>query len=307
MNWILLVLSLSTASATARMRAWRALKTEGAAVLRDGAYLLPASQQADIALQAIAKDVRDHDGIAYVLPTSGDIELFAALFDRTEEWQTLLKEITSLQTQLLTQFNVDVLKQTRKLRKNFSQLVAIDFFPTEAQNQVASVLQDLEQAVAKASSPDEPQALSNTIAPLLRSDFNQKIWATRARPWVDRLASAWLICRFIDTNASFLWLASLNDCPADAIGFDFDGAYFSHVGHKVTFETLLASFSLETPALQRLAQLVHFLDVGGVQPPEAEGIEKVLAGLRESIQDDDQLLTTACQLFDGLLISFNKV
>lgn len=307
MNWILLVLSLSTASATARMRAWRALKTEGAAVLRDGVYLLPASQQADIALQAIAKDVHEHDGIAYVLPTSADTELFSALFDRTEEWQTVLQEITSLQTQLLTQFSVDILKQTRKLRKNFSQLVAIDFFPTEAQNQVASILQDLEQAVAKASSPDEPQALSNTIAPLLRSDFNQKIWATRARPWVDRLASAWLICRFIDTNARFLWLASPNDCPSDAIGFDFDGAHFSHVGHKVTFETLLASFSLETPALQRLAQLVHFLDVGGIQPPEAEGIEKVLAGLRESIQDDDQLLTTACQLFDGLLISFNKI
>ena len=70
---------------------------------------------------------------------------------------------------------------------------------------------------------------------------------------------------------------------------------------------MLASFDLSTPALQRLAQLVHFLDVGGIQPPEAEGIEKVLAGLRESIQDDDQLLTTACQLFDGLLISFNKV
>jgi hypothetical protein len=103
-----------------------------------------------------------------------------------------------------------------------------------------------------------------------------------------------------------IWLATPADCPADALGFDFDGAMFSHVGSRVTFEVLATSFALELPALARLGLLVHYLDVGGVQPPEAAGIESVLAGMRESITDDDQLLIAASSVFDGLLASFDK-
>ncbi|MFU7548267.1 chromate resistance protein ChrB domain-containing protein, partial [Pseudomonas paraeruginosa] len=90
----------------------------------------------------------------------------------------------------------------------------------------------------------------------------------------------------IDSGAEILWLESPSDCPADALGFDFDGAAFSHVGHRVTFETLIDSFVLQAPGLSRIAALVHYLDVGGSQPAEASGIERVLAGLRESITDD---------------------
>lgn len=87
---------------------------------------------------------------------------------------------------------------------------------------------------------------------------------------MDRLASAWLIGRFIDPSARFLWLASPDDCPDEALGFDFDGATFTHVEEKVTFETLLASFDLDSPALLRLGKLVHYLDVGDIsrrKPP----------------------------------------
>ncbi|MGN5148609.1 chromate resistance protein ChrB domain-containing protein [Aeromonas enteropelogenes] len=121
---------------------------------------------------------------------------------------------------------------------------------------------------------------------------------------MDRLASAWLIRRFIDPAARFLWLAAPAECPPDALGFDFDGATFSHLGSRVTFEVLAASFALEAPAIARLGQLVHFLDVGGAPPPEATGVESVLAGLRASIRDDDQLLTAANAVFDGLLATF---
>src|SRR5690606_10116625 len=133
-----------------------------------------------------------------------------------------------------------------------------------------------------------------------------RIWATRRRPWVDRLASAWLIRRFIDPQAQILWLDSPGDCPPDALGFDFDGATFSHVGGRVTFEVLAASFGLEQAAIARLGLLVHCLDVGGIQPPEAVGIESVLAGLRETLTQDDSLLTAASAVFDGLLANFDK-
>jgi hypothetical protein len=94
---------------------------------------------------------------------------------------------------------------------------------------------------------------------------------------VNRVASAWLIRRFIDPEARFKWLARPSDCPKSALGFDFDGAAFTHVGDRVTFETLMVSFSLEEdPALLRPAAMVHQLDVGGEPGPEAAGFEAVL-------------------------------
>jgi hypothetical protein len=121
---------------------------------------------------------------------------------------------------------------------------------------------------------------------------------------VDRLASAWLIRRYIDREARFAWLKSPSECPSDAVGFDFDGAAFTHIGGKITFEVLLASFGLEAPALKRVGALVHYLDIGGVQPPEASGAERILSGLRAAESDDDKLLQAAIPVFDGLVMGF---
>lgn len=90
------------------------------------------------------------------------------------------------------------------------------------------------------------------------------------------------------------------------MGFDFDGAEFSHINHFVTFEVLLHSFALETPALKRIAEIVHYLDVGGIEPPEAVGIEKVIQGLRSKISNDDRLFELSNYIFDGLYADFNR-
>jgi hypothetical protein len=112
-------------------------------------------------------------------------------------------------------------------------------------------------------SPDEPRPINEAIGRLDLADYRGRIWATRQRPWVDRLASAWLIRRCIDPQAKLLWLMTPSDCPADALGFDFDGATFTHVGARVTFEVLLASFGLETPALQRFgAWCISWMSAG---------------------------------------------
>jgi hypothetical protein len=181
-----------------------------------------------------------------------------------------------------------------------------DYFPGGAQRQVDNALQELELAVARALAPDEPHARSQAIQRLAIGDYKRRRWATRARPWVDRMACAWLIRRVIDPKAQFIWLKGNQRCPADAIGFDFDGATFSHVGERVSFEVMLASFGLEQGALKRVGALVHGLDVGGVLPVEAPGVESVLAGLRGSIADDDRLVAAAASVFDALLASFEK-
>lgn len=306
-TWISLITSLPTENATARMRAWRSLKASGAAVLRDGVYLMPEREECRETLDTVAADVRAADGTALVvrLEEPGDGN-FVALFDRSADFANLLGDITIAREGLSPDTANEVLKQARKLRKAFANLAAIDFFPGEAQKQTDEALRDLEQRAAWALSPDEPHPVNEAIARLRIQDYQGRVWATRRRPWVDRLACAWLVRRFIDPQAKLLWLASPADCPANALGFDFDGATFTHVGARVSFEVLLASFELETPALQRFGALVHFLDVGGVQPLEAAGIESALAGLRDTITDDDQLLALTSNIFDGLLATFEK-
>jgi hypothetical protein len=306
-TWIALITSLPTENATARMRAWRSLKASGAAVLRDGVYLMPEREDCRETLDAVAADLLAAAGTALVVrleePEAGN---FVALFDRSVDFASLLGNIAAARAKLTPETANDALKQARKLRKAFAGLAAIDFFPGEAQKQADEALRDLERQASWAMSPDEPQPANTAIAQLNLADYQGRIWATRRRPWVDRLACAWLIRRFVDPKATILWLPSPSDCPPDALGFDFDGAAFTHVGARVSFEVLLASFGLETVALQRIGALVHFLDVGGVQPPEAVGIESALAGLRDTVTDDDQLLALASSIFDGLQATFEK-
>ncbi|MEN5214506.1 chromate resistance protein ChrB domain-containing protein [Pseudomonas pudica] len=303
-DWSLLILGLPTANATERMRAWRSLKASGAAVLRDGVYLLPEQCAGREVFAAVERDVLAINGTAFLLSLPEREERFSSLFDRSDEYARLMEEIAGCRAELAPENALQTARQVRKLRKAFSQLASTDFFPGEPKAQADAALQELEAAIGRALSCDEPSAHDEAITRLERNDYQGRLWATRKRPWVDRLACAWLIRRFIDADARFIWLDRPEDCPDDALGFDFDGARFSHVGQRVSFETLIESFAIQQPGLARLAAVIHYLDVGGNQPSEAPGIERVLAGLRQGIGDDDQLTTVVGGIFDGLLTAF---
>ncbi|OQS33327.1 chromate resistance protein [Chromobacterium haemolyticum] len=307
MDWLLLITSLPTENATARMRAWRALKACGSAALRDGAYLLPVGDARLQQLEAIASDIQQHCGVARLLtcrPLDGSH--FPPLFQRDADYQQLRQDIQEQLLGLDPDNAAERLKQWRRLGKALAGIAAIDFFPSAGQEQAQAALQQLEAAIQQQLSPGEPHSLEMRIPRRALAEHQGRTWATRRRPWVDRLASAWLIRRFIDPQARILWLAAPGDCPPDALGFDFDGAAFTHIGDKVSFEVLLASFELDSPPLRRLAALVHYLDVGGAPPPEASGVETVLAGLRAALSDDDQLLAAASNIWDGLYQQFAK-
>ncbi|HEL3180206.1 chromate resistance protein [Stenotrophomonas maltophilia] len=307
MNWLIMVLSLPTENATVRQRAWRSLKAAGAAALRDGVYVLPAAAEHRAVLEAVAVDVTGGGGATHLLTAQATDEApYVALFDRSRDYTELLADATRLRESLPDTTPSEALKHSRKLRRTFESITAIDFFPGEARRQVEDTLAELEMACARLQAPDEPRFVAGTIQRLRTADYQGRLWATRRRPWVDRLASAWLIRRFIDPEARILWLTHPADCPPEALGFDFDGATFSHVAHRVTFEVLAASFGLEQGPIARVGLLVHYLDVGGAPPPEASGVESVLAGLRDTVADDDQLLERACAVFDGLLASFRS-
>jgi hypothetical protein len=299
-EWLALVTTLPSENKAARMRLWRAIKVLGCATLRDGVYLLPAREDTDASLRALADEVRAAKGSAEVLhiAASGTQDGgFRELFDRSASYGALIAAIRAA--------TVDE-KSLRRLTRDFSALAATDYFPGAARDQARQALDEL----AKRLSPGEPHAATGAIRRLASADFSGRTWATRRHLWVDRMASAWLIRRFIDPQAQFLWLTTPADCPPDALGFDFDGANFSHVAttpERVTFEVLATSFGLDTDtALARIAAIVHCLDVGGAPVAEAAGIEALLAGLRASAPDDDQLLTEAGRVFDGLYTNYRQ-
>lgn len=301
----LLISSLPSQSTTARMRIWRSLKSNGAATLRDGVYLLPEVHSEKF--ESIVNDHLNENGQAYIFQTEAPAHLdLVQLFDRTGEYEELSNEIYQIQNMLEENRKKEHLKQTRKLRKNLNLLIEIDFFPNIHQSKTLNALTRLEHSIAQLGEYDEPNNFEQQFKVLFKQDFQNKIWATRKRPWIDRLASAWIIQKLIDPQAKFIWLEHPNECPKDALGFDFDDAHFTHINHLVTFEVLIHSFELQNPALNKIAEIVHFLDVGGNEPAEALGIEKILQGLRSTITNDDQLLHLSNRIFDGLYADFQR-
>ena len=309
-SWLILIVSLPTQNSAGRMRVWRALKALGCAVLRDGVYLLPYRAEFRQTLQLQAEDVITGGGNAHVLALNSETpeqqQTFEALFDRSNDYATLLENIRQTSDpNVLSEDLVKLRKQVSRLRKDFEAIVWVDFFPGAAQEQTAIALEDLEQMLLEQLSPDEPHAIQRRIMRLPIKDYQAKTWATRQRPWIDRLASAWLIHRFIDPEARFIWLTTPASCPTEALGFDFDGAAFTHVGAKVTFEVLLESFRLnKDKGLTKLANLVHYLDVGGIPVPEAPGLETLIGGMRQRLVNDDELLAETEKIFDALYQAF---
>jgi hypothetical protein len=291
------------------MRVWRALKAGGAGILRDGVYLLPAGGETEALARVQGEQIREAGGSAYVVEFTSDDDgrsaHFRGLFDRAEEYRGWTEAVAELVAGLRELNETEGRRRSARLRREVEAIIAIDYFPGPARDRAQATLRDLEAAVNGRFSPDEPESIEGTVPSRQLRDFQGRRWATRENPWVDRVASAWLIRRFIDHEAQFPWLAHPADCPVDAVGFDFDGAAFSHVGDRVSFEVLLASFGLEDDiALGRIGALVHYLDVGGVPVPEADGFVTMLTGAKAAADGDDALLDAASRLLDHLYAAY---
>jgi hypothetical protein len=292
-----LVLSLPARHSTLRVRAWRTLKETGCGVLRDGVYVLPKGSAGSSVLSRLESEINAAGGSAMVVELEpkrpDDLKKVRGLFDRAADYRALLQKISAPATPRLLE----------RLRRSFDRLSAIDFFPGAAKRQAADALSALERRLEDARG--EPHASLRHLRPLDRKTYQNRVWATRKKLWVDRMASAWLIRRFIDPDARFVWIDAPRDRPKKAVGFDFDGAQFTHVDGRVTFEVLLASFGLERDAaLTAIGRAVHFLDVGGTPVPDAKGLETMLRGAKEKARSDDALLADAMRTFDNFYSAY---
>ena len=304
-DWLILTATLPTSPSGLRVRVWRGLKATGAGTLREGVYVLPQSAPSAASLRELAQVIADAGAEAHLLEVrardDAQEQAFRALFDRSEAYAEFLGTVKEARKGIAKASEADLNKTLRMLEQQLHQLQASDFFPGKEAARAADAMATLRREVATHLSPDEPSPTSAAIPSRSIADYQGRTWATRKRPWVDRLATAWLVQRFIDRSPTFLWLADPRRCPKSALGYDFDGATFTHVGDLVTFEVVARSFGLDQdPAIAELARLVHAIDVGGLPLDETPGVEMMVRGLQAQHADDDELLQAGIGLFDTL-------
>ena len=304
-DWLLLAATLPSAPSALRVRVWRSLRATGCAPLRDGVYLLPAEAPTAPDLHALEATIAEAGADSHLLALRArDAEQeagFLALFDRSAAYGELAQKLKAARATSRHAAPAEQRQLLRTLERQLEAIVAVDFFPGEAKDDTERGLATLAGEIHRRQSPGEPSPSGGAVGRLTREAFAGKVWATRKRPWIDRLATAWLVRRFVDDQATFVWLDAGSKPPRGALGFDFDGARFTHVGDKVTFEVVAEAFGLrDDPGVERVGQLVHYVDIGGIPVDEAAGVEAIVRGLHSRHADDDALLAAALPLFDSL-------
>ena len=280
MRWLALAYSLSDPSSSRRVAIWRRLRQLGSVSPAGSLHLLPESDEAREAFGWLAQEIRDGGGQALVLEIdrmeesdrARVVEAFRSA--RDEDYRKILEE---------AQQNPDRAK-AEKLRRRFDEVSRIDWFAAPEGPRAAAALARLEVKPEHGVPPaDLPRG---------------RTWVTRPRPHVDRLSSAWLIRRFVDPEAAIRY----GEPREGELSFDMPGADFGHTGSLCTFETMLAAFRLDDPALRALAAIVHEIDLGDglSSPPEAAGLDRILRGWLAAGWPDEELERHGTALFEGL-------
>jgi len=306
-KWLAYVTNLPTDDPAARMRVLRTLESLGCAVLREGVYLLPDNDVNRQGLNHLTVYLSRLNGSAHLLPVTtvdeAQAQAFRSLFNRSKKYEELTKTVESLKTGFGISEPASIARVLAKQRRDFEAISALDFFSSPGRDLAAQVLKEAEDKVRAMVFPDATKP--NTVTRSGRHYF-KRIWATRKPLWADRLASAWLVRRFIDPEATLIWLEKSQACPATAIGFGFEGAAFENNKSGITFEQLLANFGLQNnAALARIAALVHYLDTGGTAVAEAAGVEMLLLGAQRRSASTDELFAESEKTFDLLYDAYN--
>jgi hypothetical protein len=298
-DWLVIVVQMPLEDPAARMRVLRTLESLGAAVMREGAYLLPQTPSNRQSLDTLADYIVKCAGQAHVLQVSdtpaAQQETFKRLFDRTARYDNLVKTVESLRVGFGLSDPSAISRVLHKQRREFEAIAALDFFPTAARDRAERAIAEADAAVRKLLFP-QTQGPAGPAENLLG-----RTWATRKPLWADRLASAWLIRRFVDPEGKVVWLDKAQEAPAGAISFAFEGAHFANTETRITYEEILVQLKLAgNQALARIGSLVHFLEARGTPVPEAAGVQTLLQGAVRRARNEDELLGEAEKTFDLL-------
>jgi hypothetical protein len=303
-SWLFLLFNLPAKQSSDRVKVWRRLKKFGAIQLKTSTYVLPDEPVHYERFQWLAKEIVDTGGEATLVRVK-DIEgmphaAIVALFNeaRAREYDELFEPLNLLIKDGKARKQSP--NQLQKLRQRFQEIRDIDYFQS-------SRGEDLQRLLQKAEALEVPKKKPETIMRLRADDYRGKLWVTRPRPEIDRVGSAWLIHKFIDPSAKFVF----GNAPAEfpkAIPYDMFEVEFSHHGDYCTFETLIHRFGIRDRAVLRLAELIHDADVEDDKFHRVEGfgIEQIFKGWAKQGLSDQEILAKGFECFEALYAQFKR-
>ena len=311
-RWLLLVHTLPTRPSNLRVRTWRRLQQLGALPLKQAAYVLPDSPATREDFQWLKAEIEAARGEASVFTAEAvDAVSDAALveeFRASSEgaYQALERNAARLLKHVPRHGRVvrDTTSQRRavqRVRERLATIERIDFFGAPGRNAIETTLQQIDERLNP-----QPSASPARRSVASRDGYQGRLWVTRPRPGVDRMASAWLIKRFVDADARFDFVTDHAAAPPGSLAFDMVGVEYTHRGDRCTFEVLCDAFGLREAALSRVAEVVHDLDLKDERygAPETATLGVVIDGLQLAHRDDHRLLAGGSGLFEALYQSF---
>lgn len=301
-SWLLLLYSLPTNRNTERVSVWRRLKKMGAVQMTTSTYLLPDAPAQYEQFQWLAQQIRDYGGDS-TLVRAQEIEgltreKVVSLFNaaRDKEYVDLKKALQKFLSRRRKSDAEFAAAELERLTKQFRELREIDFFDSARGHEVAMLLR-------RAEGPRRSPKLQTLEA----KQYLGKTWLTRPRPEIDRVGSAWLISKFIDQKAKFVFAPTAQAFPA-AIPYDMLDVEFSHHGNCCTFETLTKRFAIADKAIAKIAEMIHDADLDDAkfQRVECVGIDRVLKGWGKEGLPDEEILRRGFECFAALYAFLQK-
>jgi len=320
MKWLFLIYHLETTNSRDRVKVWRLIKKIGAVLYRNSVYVLPYSEERLEDFQWLCQQIKDLKGEASIFVSESndktENQILRSLFEqrREEEYSVVLRSTEGLlerirvekeKHKLYKPLFKKLMRQAKQLSDSFNEIERIDFFSVPIGNEVRAMLESIINHLRFTETRQKSQAPAKSYS---RKAFQRRVWATREHIHIDRLCSAWLIRRFIDQQAKFVF-APESKLPKSAISFDTFGAEFSHHGNDCTFETLLKSFQIKDKSLTSIAEIVHDIDMKDNKfgRSESAGLDAVVRALSIFIKDDHKVLETGSTILDALYAYFSTV
>lgn len=317
-KWLLFFYSVPSKPVNARMKIWRKLAKAGAVQFKGAVYILPYDEEHVELCQWLVSEVTEMKGESAfakverveTMKDSEIIELFNK--QREKDYSEIEKGLDEFERKISSIRKGGGIHDSKKLLeklsrhlKDFEDITKVDFFKSKAGTALKRKIRTL-QGEAKGLLKSDIKPILTVISRNIR-DYQNKIWATREKPFVDRMASAWLIKKFIDKKAGFGFISEqdVENLKKDSIAFDVRGGEFTHAGDMCTFEVLMKTFGLKDKPLKKIAEIVHELDIKDekYKNPEAKGIEDILRGIRTTAKSDAEILEKGMNVFEMLYAS----
>jgi len=305
-TWLLLLYGLPAKGNSARVTLWRKLKKYGAVQLKTSAYVLPDQPENYERFQWLATEIKDSGGEATLIRVAQiegvEHQQIMQMFNdaRAAEYKEASQACQSLLSNRRKGKEGELAAEFGRQQRRFREIKEVDYFKSPAGDDTQMILKRLEKILT-------PRERALSQPKLAARDFQGRTWLTRPRPGIDRAGSAWLVRRFIDSKAKFVFGTEPLKHPK-ALPFDMADVELSHHGDDCTFETLVKRFGIAEKAVLRMAEMVHDADLEDekFQRSECIGINAVLSGWARTKMSDGELLAKGIECFEGLYQQLQK-